>query len=238
MEFPKRRFGKLRGDCTDIKYIFRDAASSKRFQTLLYTNGKNDAELLFDRPVTRIHSNLSSNECRGKNIRLWQRSEQHNTRNGLGTVDVLMVVFYTSALHEKEARWVEEPHHAFQWLEDSVYKKNTNKVKLTFSKDPSRWRPDKLFQQRRKSSNTSVAETPSPLSRSNTTALSLSAISPVQSRSQSRLSFLDTPPPRNDSNKYEYSKLEIEFQNVEDRNDFLAIWKEYVKPKPGYQGDE
>jgi len=241
MEFPKRNFEKLSQKCTDIKYTFSNPESSKLFQTLLYTNGKMDAELLFDRPILRIHTNKRKDECRGKNIRLWLRTEKQSTRNGIADVEVLMLVFYTSARDEIEARWVEEPHYVFEWIEESVYKKkNTDKVKFVFSKEPGRWRPDKIFRQRRKSSNTgAVVEGNSPpLSRSNTAPLFLSSTTPAPTQSQSSF-FGTSTPTRTDLNRYGYSELEIKFQSVKDRNEFLEIWRKYVKPKPlGYQGEE
>lgn len=147
IDFPRASFGKLDKRCTDIKYTFSSSAHSIPLQTLLYTNnGRDVAELLFDRPVVTISSDKNKPECRGKNIRLWRRTEMLD--DGFGSfiaADVLVLLFYTSAIEEGKAHWVEEPHYVFQWLEEKVYKTKSDKLTLTFSKDPGRFGRDKVF---------------------------------------------------------------------------------------------
>ncbi|KAF1842833.1 uncharacterized protein K460DRAFT_396305 [Cucurbitaria berberidis CBS 394.84] len=51
IEFPRSSCSKLENDFTDIRCIVPDTDSSKKLQTLLYTNnGKEDAQLIFYRP--------------------------------------------------------------------------------------------------------------------------------------------------------------------------------------------
>jgi hypothetical protein len=145
IDFPRGSFGRLDKRCTDIKYTVADHESSMKLQTLLYTNnGKDDAELLYDRPVVHIASNLNKPECRGKNVRLWRRSEVRMGVNGPETADVLFLLFYTSALPAEKVHWVEEPHYIFQWLDAATYKKGSDKLALIVSREPSKWTRDKV----------------------------------------------------------------------------------------------
>jgi hypothetical protein len=145
MDFPRASFGKLDKGVTDIKYTIRGTEGSAKFQTLLYTNnGKKAAELLYDRPIATINSDLHKPECRGKNVRLWKRSETYTGLNGTETADVLVLLFYTSALADSKADWVEVPHYMFQWLDSSVYKKSSEKLQLIMSKEPEKWWKEKV----------------------------------------------------------------------------------------------
>jgi hypothetical protein len=209
----------------------------------LYTNnGKDDAELLFDRPVRTISSDKNKPECRGKNLRLWRRTEMHLETSGPVSMDVLVLLFYTSCLEEK-GHWVEEPHYAFEWLTESVYSKESDKLTLVFSKDPSKWTPDKLFRRRKSSQGSTSSEVPtSPvttrrkdsmgipgITRSGTggsiasSAVSIKSSHSIfgRSKSVSRMGNL---------NSFGYAELDIRFQNSEDRRIFLDVWKKYVKP--------
>ncbi|KAF2792264.1 hypothetical protein K505DRAFT_408752 [Melanomma pulvis-pyrius CBS 109.77] len=247
IDFPRKSFGKLDKRCTDIKYTFTDQEVSRKLQTLLYTNnGKDEAELLFDRPVQTLSSNKNKPECRGKNIRLWRKTEQQLGPNGLVCVDVLMLLFYTSALPEDRAHWVEEPHYVFQWLDESVYKKSSEKLELIFSKEPGKWGKDKLFKRARKSSKDSYyangeaesvgdgmsmsAITTTTLRRSGT--VSSVASSSAASVKSNKSSIFGNGRERqvNSLNRFEYSELEIKFQNKKDRKEFLEVWRLYVKP--------
>lgn len=232
IDFPRDSFGKLEKGCTDVKYICKDDRSSTKLQKLLYTNnGMEEAELLYDRPVITISSNLNKPECRGKNVRLWRRSEAHIGPNGFETADVLVLLFYTSALEDDKAHWVEEPHYGFQWLDDSAYKKSSDKVQLTFSKEPGKWTREKIFQ-RRKSSKSSEKpgkqESMSNLARSDTVISSVSS-SAVSVKSAKSI-FGGKPSAAGNLNRFGYSELEIKFQSKTDRKDFVDIWKEYVRP--------
>jgi hypothetical protein len=236
VDFPRGSFGTLDKSWVDIRYTFTDSDSSAVFQTLLYTNNdKHAAQLLFDRPIRTISSDQNKPECRGRNLRLWRRTEMLPESEGLESADVLVLLFYTSCLEEK-GHWVEEPHYAFEWLTESVYKKKSDSLTLTFSKNPAKWSSDKIFQ-RRKSSTSSIAPT-SPIStkrrdsmeipgitRSGTGASSTSSIKSARpffarSKASSRIGNM---------NSFGYSKLEIEFQGTKDRREFLEIWKTYVK---------
>lgn len=245
LDFPRSSYGRLDKRCIDIKYIFPGQEASLKLQTLLYTNnGLDAAEMLFDRCVLTVSSNLNKPECRGKNVRLWRKSEEHRD----STVDILILLFYTSALPDERAHWVEEPHYAFQWLTDDMSKKSSDKVTLIFSKEPGRWNRDKLFQ-RRKSSSASTASATTPVStrrrdsglstrsppaspvipsliRSGTHSSAISAVSNKSSQS------LFGRPNRNrvgDLNRFGYDDLEIKFQSKSDRKDFVGIWQQYVK---------
>ena len=203
-----------------------------------------DAELVFDRCVLAISSNLNKPECRGKNVRLWRKSEEHNGK----MVDVLMLLFYTSALPEERAHWVEEPHYIFQWLTDEVCKKSTDRVTLMFSREPGRWNRDKLFPRRKSSSASSVSASPasptqrrdsghstrssppspgiSSLVRSGTHTSVASAASITSSRSVfGRADHSQI----GDLNRFGYNELEIKFQSKSDRKDFVTLWQQYVK---------
>ncbi|ORY11458.1 hypothetical protein BCR34DRAFT_538353 [Clohesyomyces aquaticus] len=228
IDFPRSSFGRLDKGCTDIKYTLADESASGKLQTLLYSNnGKDRVTLLFDRPILTISSDKNKPECRGKNLRLWRRTETHDDLEGTMSVDVLVVLFYTSALAEDRAHWVEEPHYAFEWLDEGVYKKSSSTLKLPFSKEPGKWTRQKLFKGRKSSSSTAT-ETPTGLSRVNTSTsiASSSAFSIRSSRSE-----LFGPPNRtNNLNRFGYSKLEVEFRSKKDRKDFVDIWRQFVKP--------
>jgi hypothetical protein len=149
---------------------------------------------------------------------------------------VLVLLFYTSCLEEK-GHWVEEPHYAFEWLTESVYKKKSDSLTLTFSKNPAKWTSDKLFQRRKSSTSINTPSSPTStkrkdsmeipgITRSGTGASSASSIKSARpffarSKASSRIGNM---------NSFGYSKLDIEFQNTKDRRDFVDIWKMYVKP--------
>ena len=246
IDFPRASYGRLDKRCTDIKYTFANEESSSKMQTLLYTNnGVEVAELLFDRCVLTVSSNLNKPECRGKNVRLWRKSEEQNDK----IADVLVLLFYTSALPDKQAHWVEEPHYAFQWLTEDACAKSSDKLTLVFSKEPGKWNRDKLFQ-RRKSSSASISPVAdaSPTSRRDS---GQSARSPPASpgitallRSDTQTSIVSSTsnlssrslfgrrPDRNrvgDLNRFGYNELEIKFKSKSDRNDFVALWQQHVK---------
>lgn len=246
IDFPRASYGRLDKRCTDIKYTFANQETSSKMQTLLYTNnGVEAAELLFDRCVLTVSSNLNKPECRGKNVRLWRKSEEHND----SVADVLILLFYTSALPDEQAHWVEEPHYAFQWLGNDVCAKSSDKLTLVFSKEPGKWNRDKLFQRRKSSSasTTPVADA-SPTSRRDS---GQSARSPPASPGTTGLIRKDTQTSvvsttsnlssrslfsqrssRNrvgDLNRFGYSELEIRFKSKSDRKDFVALWQQHVK---------
>ena len=231
--FPRKSFGKLDSRCTDIKYLTPDASSSLKLQTLLYTNnGKDAAELLYDRPIKTISSNLNKPECRGMNLRLWKKTETKLGLNGLESADVLFLLFYTSALAEEKAHWVEEPHYVFQWLDDSVYKKNSEELRLDFSKEPGKWTRDKVFGRRDSSNSCEVVEEARPggLSRAGTRrSIGSSSAMSVGSTRSSIFGGGERKGAAGNLNRFGYSKLDIEFQSKSDRREFLDIWKKYVR---------
>jgi hypothetical protein len=248
IDFPRKSFGKLDKRCTDIKYTFSSPEASIDLQKLLYTNnGKDPADLLYDRPVHTLSTNKNKPELRSKNIRLWRKTEIQLGPNGLVTVDVLMLLFYTSALKEDQAHWVEEPHYVFQWLDESVYKKSSDKLELIFSKEPGKWGKDKLFKRRksskdddlkpqdvkRQSISTVRSGVGSTLMRTGTVS-SVSSMSSMASTSSARsnMSFYGSGRERqmNSLNRFGYSELEIKFQNKKDRKEFLDVWRLHVKP--------
>lgn len=233
--FPRKSFGKLEARCTDIKYLTSDSASSLKLQTLLYTNnGKDEAELLYDRPINTISSNLNKPECRGKNLRLWKKTETKLGLNGLESVDVLVLLFYTSALSDEKAHWVEEPHYVFQWLDDSVYEKKSERLQLDFSKEPGKWTRDKVFAGQRRDSSTlsTVGSEPRDvgLTRADTRAsIASSAAASISSGRSSIFNSGDRKGTTGNLNRFGYSKLEIEFHSRSDRSAFLDIWKKHVR---------
>jgi hypothetical protein len=234
IDFPRGSCGVLDKSWADIRYTFADTESSVVFQTLLYTNANaNPAELLFDRAVRSISSDQNRPECRGRNVRLWRRTECVEGDDK----DVVVLLFYTSCLEEK-GHWVEEPCYAFEWLTDATCKKKSDSLCLVFSKDPEKWTTDKLFQ-RRKSSTSSNAPTspkwdkrkdsmeppPPHITRSATASSSASSIKSARSffprsKSSQRIGNI---------NSFGYAKLDIDFQNSIDRRDFVEIWQKYVK---------
>ncbi|EFQ94213.1 hypothetical protein PTT_08183 [Pyrenophora teres f. teres 0-1] len=242
IDFPRGSFGKLEKQYTDIKYTFTGYEQAEKFQTLLYTNnGADPAELKYDRPVITISSNLHITECRGRNLRLWNRTETRLEDNGLATFEVLVLLFYTSALEDK-GHWVEEPHYAFEWLTESTYKKESDKLTLAFSKDPSRWTSDKLFQRRKSSTRAELqSKSPSIFSRKRNDSMEI----PQSTRSKTGGSVSSTGSIKShgnlngdgasssragNMNRFGYSELEIKFQSKTDRRAFLDVWKQYVKP--------
>jgi hypothetical protein len=236
IDFPRGSFGTLDKSWTDIRYTFPDTESSITFQTLLYTNnGKDAAELLFDRPIRTISSDKNKPECRGRNLRLWRRTEMLAQPDGPVSADVLILLFYTSCLEEK-GHWVEEPHYAFEWLTESTCKKKSDSLSLVLSKDPEKWTTDKLFQ-RRKSSTSSIAPT-SPIITKRKDSMEIPGITRSGTGASSAASFKSTrtffarskaSTRIGNLNSFGYSKLEIEFQNAKDRRDFVEIWQKYVK---------
>ncbi|KAI4678330.1 uncharacterized protein J4E88_006851 [Alternaria novae-zelandiae] len=161
------------------------------------------------------------------------------TDGGLVTSEVLILLFYTSAL-EEDGHWVEEPHYAFEWLTESVYKKDSDKLTLLFSKDAPRWATDKLFK-RRKSSTQTDSEAANPSRKKRNDSMEMLRFSRSDSVTSGSLS--GSPIPLKDIsgggggfsraanlNRFGYSALEIKFQSRKDRMAFLDIWKQYVKP--------
>jgi hypothetical protein len=233
IHFPRGSFGKLDKQWADINYTFSNTESSKAFQTLLYTNnGRDAAELLFDKPINTISSDKNKPECTGRNLRLWRRTEMHLRPDGPVRADVLVVLFYTNTL-EAKGHWVEEPHYAFEWLTEPTYARSSDKLTLTYSKDPARWTLDKLFQNRRSSRGSESSATslrrdstqPPGITRSGTAESSASIRSSRtffagRSSASSRMGNL---------NYFGYAKLDIEFLSSQDRREFLDIWKKGVK---------
>jgi hypothetical protein len=233
IDFPRGSCGVLDKSWADIRYTFADSESSVVFQTLLYTNANaNPAELLFDRAVRSISSDQNRPECRGRNVRVWRRTECVRGDDK----DVLMLLFYTSCLEEK-GHWVEEPCYAFEWLTDSVCKKKSDSLCLVFSKDPEKWTTDKLFQRRKSSTSSKPPTSPKRDKRKDsmeppTPHITRSATGSSASSIKSTRSFF----PRSKSsqrigniNSFGYAKLDIDFQNSMDRRDFVEIWQKYVK---------
>ncbi|KAF2468748.1 uncharacterized protein BDR25DRAFT_264609, partial [Lindgomyces ingoldianus] len=227
--FPRRSFGRLEKRYTDIMYTFSDQESSTCFQTFLYTNnGKDKADLLFDRPILTISSDKNKPECRQKNIRLWKRSEKHQDLDGIKNVDILVLLFYTSALPEDRSHWVEEPHYAFQQLDNSIYKRNSRKLELLFLNEPAK-RFRRLFKKRAGSGGVERSGenpgTPTRMNKGASGALS-SSISIKSSNSE----LFELPIRTRNLNRFGFSKFDIEFQSKKDRSEFLAIWKHFTKP--------
>ncbi|EMD62187.1 hypothetical protein GGP41_002356 [Bipolaris sorokiniana] len=248
IDFPRNSFGKLDKQYTDIKYTFSASDSAEKFQTLLYTNNSADAaDLKFDRPILTISSDKNPTECRGRNLRLWHRTETHLEDDGPVAFDVLVLLFYTSALEER-GHWVEEPHYAFEWLTDACMKKESEKLTLVFSKDASRWKSDKLFQRRKSSGASTVAVPRSPASPSSSSSFfsprkrNDSMEIPQLTRAGTKASVASNesfktaltsaahPGRLGNLNRFGYSELEIKFQSKKDRRAFLEVWAEFVKP--------
>lgn len=229
IDFPRASFGKLDKGCLDVKYIMKGSEASARFQTLLYTdNGNDPAELLFDRPVATISSDLHKPECRSKNLRLWKKNEVRMGSSGVETVDVLMVLFYTSALPDEKAHWVEEPHYIFEWLDKSVYKKGSDKkLKLVVSKEPTKFSKDKVRRNSSRASNSSGNQESGGV-RGGTLRRTSTA-----SSAKSMMFGGSKPSGVGNLNRFGYSELEIKFQTDADRINFLDIWHKYVKPFGG-----
>lgn len=246
IDFPRSSFGRLEKRFTNIKYTFGNPEASQPLQTLLYTNnGKDKAELLYDRPIVTISSDKNKPECRGKNIRLWKKVEELEGPNGMEEVEVLVVLFFTSSLQDEKAQhWVEEPHYVFQWIEDSVYKKSSEKLELIFSKDPSKWTRDKLFKRRKTSKEVDASATDevalalrrTSIQRQNTVSSVASSNMSIKS-GKSSIFGSGRPKRTGTLNRFGYSEFKIEFQSKKDCKDFQAVWKEYVKPLGYMEGN-
>ncbi|KAF1961956.1 hypothetical protein CC80DRAFT_512992 [Byssothecium circinans] len=231
IEFPNASFGKLDKGCTDIKYTLTGTEASTKFQTLLYTNdGKDAAELLFDRPIATICSNLHKPECRGKNLRLWKRREVQMGLNGIEVVDVLELLFYTSALPEGKAHWVKEPHYSFQWLDSSVCKKSAEKLKLIVSKEPGKWSREKVFPRRKSSKSSSNDENYDVEPGKRRRSTMVSGASSVESGISARSMIGGGRCAQGNLHKLGCSEVDIKFQKASDRRDFIEVWSTYVKP--------
>ncbi|PSN65516.1 hypothetical protein BS50DRAFT_60712 [Corynespora cassiicola Philippines] len=243
INFPLGSCGRLDNHCIDIKYTFNTPESSFALQKLLYTsNGTEDAELLYDRPIQSINSNLNKPECRGKNIRLWGRREPHGGPAGIDDAKVLVLLFFTENLGSK-AHWVEEPHYVFEWLDESTYKKSSDKLKLVFSRKPDSYKRDKVYKRQRKDSRVEEDQETAVATRRLSSPRDTPNLHPADDFAP--LAFLTRPPKSNPQalgginrpksapvtlNRFGYSEFEIKFQSKQDRQDFLAIWKKYVKP--------
>jgi hypothetical protein len=200
IEFPCNSFGTGNKKWVDMKYICANAETSVTIQTLLYTsNGRDPADLLFDRPIRTISSDKHNPECRAQNIRLWRRTETHGS-----SVDVLVLLFYTSCLEQK-GHWVEEPHYAFEWLTDSARKRSSDTLTLTFSKDSGKWSSEKVFRPQK-------------------------TLQGLHNSSQPASDDIKTARLDASLNRFRYTKLNIEFQNHSDRKAFTNVWARYVKP--------
>ena len=243
IDFPQSSFGRLDKRNTDVKYTFTSDTDSRQMQTLLYTNhNRIAAELLYDRCVDTISSNLNKTECRRKNIRLWKKSEEHE---GI-IADILVLLFYTSVLPEDQARWVEEPHYVFQRLSEDDCKKTSDKLILVFSKDPAKWHKDKLGRRHESSSpyNSTVSPAIETIRRGSDQTISSSplptdaiflgasatgdSVAPVTSTAESRSPFDIQAGDKVHLNKPEYpryKKLEIKFRSTTDRKDFTDLWQ-------------
>ena len=222
IEFPRNSFGKLDKRWTDINYTFNGYEAAEKFQTLLYTNnGASPAELKYDRPILSVSSDKHSTECRGKNVRLWWRSETRPGDKGPVMFDVITLLFYTSAL-EQRGHWVEEPHYAFELLSDSVFQKGGDKLTLVFSKHPAKYSQDKLSPRRRSfrpSVNDDMPKSPT---------FRKQRIDSDERRGLQNGNVNVSTGIAN-LNQYGYSELVIRFQNTEDRAAFLDVWKRYAK---------
>ncbi|KAL1605219.1 hypothetical protein SLS60_004763 [Paraconiothyrium brasiliense] len=243
IDFPRSSYGRLEKRCTDVKYLMSDTRSSEKLQTLLYTNnGKEGAQLLYDRPILSISSNLNKPECRGKNLRLWKKTEVRVGLNGLESADILVLLFYTSALPEEKAHWVEEPHHVFQWLDDSTYSKSSDKLQLIFSKEPGKWTRDKVIQRRTSSTSSEVGEGEMGTGLSHAGTRTSIASASAGSVTSARSSVFTNGPKRGagaNLNRFGYSELEIKFQrctctpSVPSLSSTMGMDKELVVPLVG-----
>ncbi|KAH7073140.1 hypothetical protein BKA63DRAFT_473619 [Paraphoma chrysanthemicola] len=241
VDFPRSSYGQLDKQWKDIRYTFQDPDASAAFQTLLYTgDGKDAAELLFDKSVRRISSDKNRPECRGRNLRLWRRSETRRGPTGPVTYDVLVLLFFTSVLEEK-GHWVEEPHYAFEWIPESVYARRSDELRLVFSREASKWAPDKLFQRRTSSQSVASGDTVplSPIDTQRRDSMEPPGIAPSGTDSSSAVSvnFMHFTMRSKRAtlgsgkvNAFGYTKLDIDFHGTKDRADFLEVWRKYAKP--------
>ncbi|KAH7077449.1 hypothetical protein FB567DRAFT_478286 [Paraphoma chrysanthemicola] len=241
VDFPRSSYGKLDKQWKDIRYTFQDSDSSAAFQTLLYTgNEKNPAELLFDRPVRRISSDRNRPACRGRNLRLWRRSETRLDSTGPLTYDVLILLFFTSVLEEK-GHWVEEPHYAFEWMPESVYARRSDELRLVFSREASKWASDKVFQRRTSSQSVASGDAVpvSPIDAQRRDSMEPPGIPRSGTDSSLAVPAKFTNPALRGKraasglgrmNRFGYTKLDIDFHTTKDRANFLEVWRKYAKP--------
>jgi hypothetical protein len=221
IEFPRGSYGKLDKWYTDINYTLRDSESSNKLQTLLYTNdGKDDAELIYDRPIITISTNLNKPECRAKNLRLWRRNGIDRGRY----VDGVQMLFYTNALREDKGHWVEESHTAFEPLPLNL--PPSDRLTLFFRKDtmPAKSRIPGWLR--------SVRQTTYSVAKSNSSSADVSALDfDVISTDSSPPTFSHSSLPSmfetSSRNRFGYSKIEIKFQSKADCNDFLLVWQSF-----------
>jgi hypothetical protein len=214
-----------------------------KLQKMLYTNNSKDtAELLYDRPVLMLSSDKNKPECRGRNISLWRKEEQQLGPNGLFNVEVLVLLFYTSSLPVDRAHWIEDPHYAFQWLDQSEYKKSSDELVLIFSKRAEQRNKDKLFKRTQSSKDDDVVVEPVNLMSAVPTwsSKSMSTVSSVELTRSNRSGdgSLDKSVRErqvNTLNRFGYSELKIRFMDKRDRKAFLDVWKLYVKPLDAMQ---
>lgn len=226
VNFPKDSFGNLGKQYTNIRYTFTHQEQSVALQTLLYTNnGLFEAELLFDRPIITVSSNLNKPECRGGNVRLWRRREKQKDDDIM--VQSLVLLLYTSDLPDDRAHWVEEPHYAFEPLDYTIFEKNTNRVRLVFAQSTKhdgnksfmRWNIPNIRLEHGK-------DLPSWPSVNTATSFTSSS---------ERLVGLQGP--QSPVNRFGYSELEIHFSNRRDKQEFGELWRKfsfYKGPNPSH----
>jgi hypothetical protein len=229
IDFPGKSFGKLERQYTDVRYTFANHEDSRRFQELLYTNGgKEKAQLLYDCPVLTISSNLNKPEGRGRNVRLWRKTERNT--------DVLILLFYTSALPEDKAHWVEEPHYAFEWLGKSV-KTHSDNLTLTFSKKLETRTSNSLIEIQ-ESYNDKFSKDQIQGSGIVDSTHRLDDTDDIRSSMSMRTNSSWTDSVSGNSmkrsnpngNRFGYDRLEIKFENHVDRMAFVDIWTSHAKP--------
>jgi hypothetical protein len=222
IDFPKGSYGTLDKGYTDIKYTLSDTESSIKLQTLLYTNGgKDDAELVYDRPIMTISTNLNKPECRARNLRLWRR-------NGIdhgNYVDGVQILFYTNALRGDKSHWVEEPNIAFEPLLSNL--PPSDRLTLVFRKDtvPTKSRIPGWIRAVRQTTSSIAKGSPSTanISFQDFDATSTDPWPPTSSHSSLTSIFGSSS-----MNRFGYSEIEIKFRSQADRNDFVHVWRRYT----------
>jgi hypothetical protein len=234
IEFPQGSFGRLEKGFTNIRYIVNKPETSMKLQTFLYTNnGKEAANLLYDRPIFTIVSNLNNPELRERNLRLWRRNEVHNG----SCIDVVYILFYTNALLEPEAHWVEEPTTAFQMLTDVVDNKLSDRVTLVFRdrKSSSKWGTADLLRREPRPSSPRWRTGYSSESLQDTSEMVSQDSDPMQTTLSPHAKDTESSKPTFDElksfNRFGYSQLEIKFRSKSDCRDFLNIWRQTLDPQ-------
>jgi hypothetical protein len=117
-----------------------------------------------------------------------------------------------------------------------VYKKERLELRLTFSKEPRKYEKDKLWLSKEKRA-LSAAEGKEVQFGALKQATMASSVEPDAASIRSAKSAFSTAG-RSFLNHFGYDYVEIKFSSRKDRREFLAVWRQFVKPLGVVEGSQ